>query len=438
MYKLSFIICFLTAFLVIPSCYNEDNTYGEELVDTSFRNVTTDTTTVKISSVIIDSLETSGLGRMLAGQYTHPVWGTIYAEGYIPYNCPSYNTEADDVVTLDSLVLMLRHTGYYIGDTTLTQTYNIHLLTEKIILNDNGYLYNKHRVEYDPEPLGCFTYKPKPNDREDFLEVRLSDKLGNELLEKFHKRDAAVSSDRFEEYFKGIAIIPDRDVSRSILAFSVGDTATALSLRYRVADASENQHELLFTPYTDTQFSHIEQDPSGTILEPYYHDEEIPSELLGNRGFIMGGSGRLAKLEFPHLNNILQTGEKVEIESAMLLVYPEQGTYSGYNILPDSIYLYIADENNVVTDAVKDYLGEEVQSGTLVKDELYEKNTYYYFDITDFMQQELGAFGIYKHNLQLVFNSSDYTGTIKNMTFSDRDGRTPIVLQLRYKIYESY
>lgn len=100
--------------------------------------------------------------------------------------------------------------------------------------------------------------------------------------------------------------------------------------------------------------------------------------------------------------------------------------------------MYIADENNVVTDAVKDYLGDEEQSGKLIKDDLFFGNTYYYFDVSQFMQKELGASGKNKHNLQLVFNSDDYTKTLKNMTFSDSNGQFPITLQLNYKIYESY
>ena len=123
----------------------------------------------------------------------------------------------------------------------------------------------------------------------------------------------------------------------------------------------------------------------------------------------------------------MQQGTQVEIESALLKIYPEQGTYSDYNTLPDSLYLYIADENNVVTDAVTDYLGSEVQRGTLSEDNTFNENTYYYF-----------AFGMYKHNLQLVFNSDDYTGTFKNLTFNDQGGRNPVTLQLIYKVYESY
>lgn len=72
------------------------------------------------------------------------------------------------------------------------------------------------------------------------------------------------------------------------------------------------------------------------------------------------------------------------------------------------------------------------------KDDVFLGNTYYYFDVTQFMKDELGTSGKYKHNLQLVFNSDDYTKTLRNLTFSDTKGQHPITLQLNYKIYESY
>ena len=165
---------------------------------------------------------------------------------------------------------------------------------------------------------------------------------------------------------------------------------------------------------------------------------EVSSENLGNRGMLFGGIGWFTRLKFPYLNNILNQGKRVSIESAYLKIYPEVGTYSAFNALPDSIFLYITDENNVVTSSVKDYLGSDVQGGTLVKDETFAENTYYSFDITTFMQEELGTFGMYKHNLQLVFNEDEYTKTFRNLTVSDQKGKSPIVLQLIYKVYGSY
>jgi len=438
MSKSTFIICAWLLLSGLSSCYDTNNTYGNGLVDSAFRNVVTDTSTVLITSVLIDSLETSGKSLVLAGQYTHPLWGTITSSSYVSYTRPSYLTDIEETVILDSLVLLLSPNGYFVGDTTLYQQFRIHKLEEKIVLHDNGYLYNKDYISYDPLPLATHSYKPKPNDGE-LIEIRLSDDLGNDLLTRFHNRDNSVSSDFFEDYFKGIAIVPEDSISRSLLAFSVGDTLTSLLLYYHVQDELSSSKELLFTPSTANQFNHISHNREGTLMEPYPSRQvEIPSSVLGNRGVMMCGVGWYTRLEFPHLNNILQQGERVDIESAYLKIYPEPGLYSSYNALPDSIYLYIADENNVVTDAVKDYLGEQVQACVLVRDDTFNENTYYYFDVTDFMQKELGAFGMYKHNLQLVFNSSDYSTTFKNLTFSDQQGRAPIVLQLSYKIYESY
>ena len=420
------------------SCYDENNSYGDNLVDSVFRNVLVDSCTITVSSTIIDSLETTGQGLALVGQYTHSLWGTVSASAYLPYSSPSYTTEADEVVRLDSLVLALSYGGYSIGDTAQPMRLTVHRLLEKVILNDNDYLYNNSSFAYDPEPIATCTFKPKPGDGER-LEIRLPDDLGEDMLTRLHSRDDGLSGDRFGDYFKGLVVVPDLDVCRNIVSFSVGDTASALILRYRIEDAIAQEAECVIYPNTETQFYHVDHDRTGTAMESLpLKNLEVASSELDNRGVLFGGIGWYSRLGFPHLNEILQQGERISIESAYLKIYPEPGSWSEFNPLPDSLFLYIVDENNVVTDAVTDYLGTEVQSGTLVKDESFSENTYYYFDVSTFMQEELGAFGKYKHSLQLVFGEDDYTQTFRNLTFSDQAGRSPIVLQLTYKIYESY
>ncbi|WP_106830463.1 DUF4270 family protein [Parabacteroides pacaensis] len=420
------------------SCRDEYNSLGKDLVETSFRNIYMDTGTVKITAVQIDSLETSGTDVLWVGRYIHPVWGTHTASGYTAYNCPTYSTDADAVVVFDSLMLNLVYNSSFTGDTTWLHKIDVHRLMEKIELNDNGYLYNNSSVLYDPEVIGSLTFKPRPVSG-DTVKIRLSDQLGKDLLESFHARDLKVSADRFSEYFKGLAIVPDETVCQSFLAFSVGEASTILTLYYHTQSAFLDELTLTFTPVTSTQFNRVLQDRNGTPLENYPEKgAEVPSEELGNHSFLCGLTGWYSRLEFPYLNNILDQGKEVEIQKAHLLLYPEMGTYSDYNLLPDSIFLYIADENNVTTDAVKDYLGDEVQTGTLVSDKAFPENTYYYFDVTQFMQDELGAEGRNKHNLQLVFSSTEYTGTFRNMTFGDQHSPYPVQLQLTYKIYESY
>ncbi|MDD3064499.1 MAG: DUF4270 family protein, partial [Massilibacteroides sp.] len=411
MQKNSFFFCLLALGIVLTSCYDETNTYGKQLVESAFRNASIDSCTVLVTAVRMDSVETSGTSTALIGRYTHANWGTVSAFTYIPYERPTYSTDIDVYVVMDSLVLRLAYNGYFMGDTNICQNFTVHRLTEKIVLNDNGYLYNTSSVQYSPEILGHCSFKPRPKSGER-VKIRLSDELGKDLLTRFHSRDESVSSDLFENYFKGLAIVPDEGTSTNVQGFAVSDSLSALYLHYHIFGDGDNEQILMFSPNTSTQFNHYEHDRKGSLLEDYPSGKTgISSVNLENNGLVFGGLGWYSRLEFPYLNNLMMQGEQIDIETAVLKIYPKLKTYSSFNNLPDSIYLYIADENNVVVDAVTDYLGTEVQQGTLVKDDTFPENTYYYFDLTTFIREELGAFGIYKHNLQLVFNNDYYTKT---------------------------
>lgn len=427
--------------LSLTACYDKYNTYGSDLVESSFRSVNVDSCTVTMTSVQIDSVETSGKKIALAGQYKHPYWGTVTAQSFIAYKRPNYDTDIDETVLLDSLVLSLRYDSKFIGDTTRTQTFSVHQLTDKITLNDNGYLYNTNSFAYASTALGAYSFIPKPRNGER-MEIRLSDALGTELLERFHRRNRVTTNDdQFADYFRGVTIIPDKPTSESLLSFAVDDSSCALVLYYHLFDEQSTPKELWFVPNTDTQFNHVEQDTDGTALadiEIEMEGDGIPSEETGYRSLLFGGLGWYVQLDFPYLNDLLEHGTQVEIENATLQLYPEPGSYSDFNALPDSVYLYYLDGSTINRDIVANYLGSQVTRGTLTNDDTHAKGTYYSFDVTEFLHEELGAFGMYKHKLQLAFNSDDYTGSCRNLTFCDRQGTYPIVLQITYTIYESY
>ncbi len=425
--------------LSVTACYDKYNTYGSDLVESSFRSVSVDSCTVTMVSTRIDSVETSGKKVALAGQYKHPYWGTISARSYIAYKRPSYSTDIDETVLLDSLVLSLRYDSKFIGDTTRVQTLSVYQLTDKITLNDNGYLYNTSHFAYDSERLGSYSFFPQPGSGER-IDIRLSDILGQELLERFHRRDRVTTNDdQFADYFRGVTVTPDPLASESLLSFAVDDSSCALVLYYHLFDEQSTKKELWFVPNTETQFNHLEQDVNGTALADIAIGKDgIPSEEIGNRSVLFGGLGWYTTLDFPYLNNLMEHGTQVEIESATLRLYPEPGSYSDFNALPDSVYLYYLDGTTANQDVVANYLGSKVTRGTLSNDDTHAKGTYYTFDVTDFLYEELGAFGMYKHKLQLAFNSDDYTGSCRNLTFCDRQGTYPIVLQITYTIYESY
>lgn len=277
MYRSLFIVflCFIIS-LGVVSCYDKNNTFGNKWVNSEFRNISMDTSTITLTAVLIDSLETSGKQVALAGTFTHPVWGSISAISYIPYRRPSYPTEADATVRFDSLMLVLAPDKEYVGDTTLQQQYSIHLLTDKVVLKENGYLYNNSSFAYNPHPLAVYSFRPRPNTPEK-IEIRLPDELGRDLLTRLHKQDESVSENRFEDYFKGIAIVPDKEQCHSLLNFQVADSITALILHYHIEGGYENHQKLVISPNTETQFNQLLHDRRNTPMEPYpWEKAEIP------------------------------------------------------------------------------------------------------------------------------------------------------------------
>lgn len=434
-----FVLGGLAFICVFFSCYDENNTFGDRLVDSVFTSVMTDTGTVIVTLMKMDSVETSGQSTIMAGIYDHPVWGKIEASSYLPFSAPSYSTERENTVLFDSLTLQLIVNTHFIGDTLNEFRIHVHELTEKIKEDENGYLYNTSEFAYEPVPMISKSFYPKPYTDDQKIELRLDDDLGEELLHLLHRRDDAISAERFQDYFQGLVLKPDES-NNSMLTFQANDSSGVIVLHYHLTTDPEDAKTVKITLNTAKQFNNFNHDYAGTPLESIEMENvEISSAEVGNRGVLYGGLGWYCRLDFPHINNLMWTGERVEVDAAYLMFYPELGTYSDFNALPDSVYLYIADENNVTVDVVNDYLGSEVQIATLVEKRDVPNGTYYYFDITDFIQQEMGTSGRYKHNLQLVFNSSTYTTTFKNLTFGDQNvADTPLKLQITYKIYEKY
>ena len=59
-----------------------------------------------------------------------------------------------------------------------------------------------------PNHWRSHSFIPRPNSGEE-VEVRLPDEMGQDFLTRFHSRDVQVNSDYFEDYFKGLVVIPE-------------------------------------------------------------------------------------------------------------------------------------------------------------------------------------------------------------------------------------
>ena len=410
------------------SCSDDYMELGNRWTEIKSRLIVIDTCTVELSTARMDSLVTSGGNIIYAGIRESEYWGTTDMSTYLTFrttedfqqsNTPEYSRE----YLFDSLTLYLTPCESFCGDTLEKMTLAAYRLTENVELNDDSELYAHSEFDCEEFPSGKLTFTPRPL-RGRAVELRLDDGIGRDLLEKVVSSDTETEDDAaFREWFKGLVVKAGKP-AKSILGFSSADSLSMMKLYYRTQDYAEpEEHILEFQLDSTYMFTHVDADFSGTPLEVISRkDEEVPSTMTGNMAFISGMCGICTKIGFPYLNNLRSIWDHCRAASAELVVYPLPGSYcrQNYSSLPSTLNLYIMDENNISTGgAITGSDGETLQSGSLSYDDMmFPEDTYYSYDITDFINSQFGKIGVRKNYLQMM--DPDYGYTLDELIIADR------------------
>lgn len=425
------------------ACDNPGMEIGENWVDVNTRVILIDTCTVELSNVLLDSIPTSGGTVILAGTYRSPHWGTTRSSSYLTFSKTGDYTHSEQPgykqsVRFDSLTLWMRpDSTMYSGDTTKRLTLSLHRLTERVELDETKRLYGHSSFSYAPQSLVDTSFFPRPGRRRD-LEIRLPDALGMEFLKKLLDQDDAMDdSEKFQRYFSGMVLTSDTPDNEAILAYRGTDSTCMMKLYYHTMREDKTEYQLNFKLQPSLLFNQIESDRTGTPLEGIsFKNNEIKSRDTDNKAFIEGLTGIYTKIEFPHLNNICLMGDHGTVTSAILYIYPLANTFGrqNYTPIPRDLQMYISNEENVVTGAITDR-NDAIQTGSLTYNPGSREGTYYTYDITDFIKQQLGKSGINKLHLQMI--GAKYGYTLNNLIVANQNDEEHknIELHITYAIY---
>ena len=429
------LLCLLSASLC--GCVDENSHLGHTLVESSFYNVHVDTCTVDISTVLEDSIVTRGDSICQIGHYRDDTWGMVTAAYYAEYSTASFTPNENYSYTLDSLVLVMRHSGHYWGDTLTRPLVHIYRLEKPIELTDDEDLYNRTVLATEATPLCSFIYRPRPGETK-VQEIRLPDEWGQQLLDDLvNQEEYLEEQENFKHEFPGLAFVPD-ETGQCISGFLVNDSSMCLTLHYHEISTQRTEQKLTFSVHTECAYTGIRHDQTGTPLVEVRSgiENHVHSTSLGHLAYMQGLTGYYNQLEFPYLNDLQDAGQIVSIESATLYLYPLKGSYNRINQLPDDIRLYITDENNVLEDYVYGSDGVTVQTGNLTVDEAFGQDTYYSFDLTEFVRNNFGTWGIKRQKLLMNMNSSDAATTFDQVIFTnDPNAERQCRLDIRFKTY---
>jgi hypothetical protein len=405
---------------------------GEDFVESQTNLKIIDTFKVDLSTILLDSLPTSGKGVALVGSYKDDEFGAINCASYFDVAFPTFS-EIEDGAIFDSASFILGYSGYSFGDTTSLMSISIRQLTERITLNDNGYLYNNSTFDFSPDALRTKLFFPAPKSSDTVVCIPVN-KFGEELFMLIKSRNNIVTTeDLFLDYMKGFVLTSDVGESNAVIGFLADANHVILRIYYHLEKLTPEDKEISITMGdAGNQFNSIQHDFTGTYLNKLNADNnEFLSTETGNKAFMQALTGLMPKIQFPTLQDIMLEN-RWKILKAELIIEPVKTSYDFF-ALPEEIYLYETDKHNNINGTLHDNSGKAVVA-SFVLDELYKEDTRYTFDITNFIINELSdKYVDYEHGLLIGLLESKYKSTLERLVVEDKN--PPIKLKLYYLTY---
>lgn len=448
-----FLLLLIVPLFVFGSCVNDDMVFdiGKNRVDVKTHMIYVDSVSAKSYTVRFDSVATSGLENpvILVGKYTDDEFGTLSSSSFFRFQTIKVDgSTIPDNAVFDSIRLFLLLNKYSVGDTLAPFRLNVHRLKSKFKPHDDNFYYNNDSIEANSNVIGTTTFIPKPHPKRnkyDTVWVKLDQDFGQELFDLVENNDDIIKeSDLFANYLQGFMV--HYDVSnKALLGFkypSTGITTDTVSprmclyfhyteqtLKNKKIDFNVEQYE--HTNYSNKlQFNKIEL-TNPKIPLPASQKEKIPSSMTNNKTYVMAGVGIMTRFEFPYLKNLLTIYENIKIVDAVLEIEPARNTYITMD-LPRNISLYETDKFNNIGDEIENKYGQ-VQTPVFNLDELYQEDTYYRFDVTQYLQDQLSLETDQTPALLMTISGDNYYSSVQRMVAgSSSNIRDKVKLKIYY------
>jgi hypothetical protein len=423
----------LLSFLI--SCKQEESNIGKQFVDVHSRVVRLDTMRVDVSTVLLDSITTSGKELALIGCYNDGEFGTITASTYCLFTYPAISV-LNSTCEYDSATISIYPNGYYYGDTMELQSISVYRLKDDITLDEDGYLYNTSHFTYDsvsPIAKTNGNIKLRPSKKQK-VEMRVSDELGIDLFDRAKNIDDIYdNSTNFFNYFKGICI-KSSSSSSAILGYTASDTSLMMNIYYHTTSTGVQSRLKFQLSGSSYQFNHISVDRSKTLLKNLKKGNmRISADSTNNEAFTQCGTGLVMRIDFPNLKDLHSLWQYATIAKAQLIVRPIKQTYNEI-ALPDTMYVYKTDYNNNFLSAITDGNGYSL-TGSLYIENIYQEETRYTYDITSYIKALMNDGDFSDYGL-LMISPKLSTSFERAILGNSQNEQNKIELIIYYMIYE--
>ena len=437
----------LFAIGLLAQCSSDDEMYEDFVSDNLTNTIVIDTVSIKSYTTKFDSVVTSSTGEVLVGSYIKDKVGSYTATSYLEFSLPTNieNLDFDDSYRFDSIEFVTVFNSY-VGDTSQQQRIEIRQLTEELTPPDEDdiYMLNINHINYEDKAIGEGSFFAKPTANEE-ASIRLSDSFGQTFFDmiKDEAEEFELEED-FQEFFRGIALVPATGTGNAILGFSTGGSSTdsesnatvAIRLHYTIVSEFPLRDSIDFPLSSSTyHYTEIDFEAENPLIASIKSEEDkVAASDTNDETIISGGIGLTTRIEFPYLQVLRENiGEQGYILGAKLIVQPLKNTYRYRSDLPASLEMYQVNGDNEIIDQVYEPYTSDPQYGEYYYDGEFYEDTQYAFDLTEYFTET----GIYEEGegFLLTVPLSSLTSNFKSVVFpapNTQSENSNVYLELYY------
>ncbi|MEP1035347.1 DUF4270 family protein [Ekhidna sp.] len=225
--------------------------------------------TLPATNLYIDSLRTDGETRVLVGNYSNPITGTVSAEGYLQYfyekgPMPRQRDEDDqiflDTLKLDSIVVVLETNAIVPQQGTSFQEFSVYDLEDSLI-NSAIYLAS---LQQTPRTLAG-SFSGSINTEVDTL-YRI--KLENGYAQSFFNNVSNIAGDPDKSIattvFRSMGFIPGSSAESIASINLASDTTRIIMYTSPVSPGAKDTTYLTYFRFNGKHYSYLNRDRSGS------------------------------------------------------------------------------------------------------------------------------------------------------------------------------
>jgi hypothetical protein len=403
---------FIFALSFLTSCEKQPDLgeFGSQNVtDNSTANIViVDSSTVLLSTVYVDSVASAATTYLQVGTYNDPLLGQVNSQAFLqvrpPVNLPTLDPQLD---TYDSIgmTLFFRKSNPYYGDTTLSQTFEVHQVVDTLYQlnqpNQTGW-YSDNYLPIGPA-LGSTTVSIAPNlpytsqNSGDTVKIRMADSLGQEIYNMvYNKSDTLTILQDWFNWFKGLCITPGAGEPGGTMYGFFDSCLMRVYYRQNINGFSTTR-SIDFTLYNrPSQWNYITNNRTGSAIANLVTPTNVtqpppttPSYMTGNASYVDNMLGLTTKITFPYLNSISQRPDYIGLLRATLTIVPLAGTFNTTLTLPPSVGIYSTDLHNVPEAPIYAVGSSALQTGSVVPNYFQPLLTQYTYDVTNFVAAQI-------------------------------------------------